>query len=191
MMTSPELLLHKHEIEQVLFRYARGVDRRDWDLVRSAYHPDAIDLHGIYDGDIEGFLRNLKERHENIEQSTHLISNIVIQMYGPVTALAESYYICYQRLKSARLGEAEKPDIPDLKPGETLQFAMVGRYIDRFERRDGAWRIARRTVVYDVLERYATPVGGGLDRRLALSRRDRDDVLYLERRRMQTMRSET
>ena len=32
------------------------------------------------------------------------------------------------------------------------QTFLCGRYVDRFERRDGEWRIARRTVVYDWID---------------------------------------
>ncbi|MCB2109209.1 MAG: nuclear transport factor 2 family protein, partial [Rhodobacteraceae bacterium] len=36
-------LLDKEEIRDVLMRYGRGVDRADADLLRSCYHPDAIE----------------------------------------------------------------------------------------------------------------------------------------------------
>jgi hypothetical protein len=35
-------------IRDLLLRYARGIDRRDLDLVRSCYHADAVDEHGSY-----------------------------------------------------------------------------------------------------------------------------------------------
>ncbi|MEI6002085.1 hypothetical protein H3V53_34635 [Paraburkholderia bengalensis] len=31
-------------------RYCRGIDRIDWDLVRTCYHPDAFDEHGSSGG---------------------------------------------------------------------------------------------------------------------------------------------
>jgi hypothetical protein len=34
----------------------------------------------------------------------------------------------------------------------TRQTLLCGRYVDRFERRGGAWRIAARSVVYDWIE---------------------------------------
>ena len=46
-------LLDKQEIEEVVLRYCRGIDRRDFDLVRSCYHPDARDRHGSFDGTVD------------------------------------------------------------------------------------------------------------------------------------------
>ena len=47
-------LIDKDEIRDLISRYARGVDRADWDLVRDTYHPDATDDHGDYKGEWEG-----------------------------------------------------------------------------------------------------------------------------------------
>ncbi|WP_268959227.1 nuclear transport factor 2 family protein [Paraburkholderia elongata] len=48
----------KAEIREVHTRYCRGIDRMDFDLVRSCYHPDAIDRHGAYEGGVEGFIES-------------------------------------------------------------------------------------------------------------------------------------
>jgi SnoaL-like domain len=45
-------MLDHHEIREVLLRYCRGIDRRDYDLVRSCYHPDATDDHGDFRGGV-------------------------------------------------------------------------------------------------------------------------------------------
>ena len=45
-----EELIARQEITDVLHRYCRAVDRRDPDLLRSVYHPDATDDHGVYAG---------------------------------------------------------------------------------------------------------------------------------------------
>jgi hypothetical protein len=179
--TQLESLILKFDIEQALFRYARGVDRKEWDLVRSAYHADATDLHGGFEGGIDGLIEHLIQRHENIEQSIHAITNILVELEAPGIALVESYFVCYQRLKSAQ--QIEKViRAADVGPAETLQITVVGRYLDRFELRDGSWRIARRKVAFDVIETHATPLGGGLDATLLLSKRDRTDVLFAEQK---------
>ena len=45
-----ETLIAKQEITDVVYRYARGIDRLDFELVRSCYHPDAYDDHGAFKG---------------------------------------------------------------------------------------------------------------------------------------------
>ena len=47
--------LARAEIRDAMFRYCRGVDRADRALIRSAYHPDAHDKHGKYDGPSHAF----------------------------------------------------------------------------------------------------------------------------------------
>ena len=45
-------------------RRKKGLEqaRRDMDMVRSCYHPDATDAHGHYNGDVEGFIQQSIER---------------------------------------------------------------------------------------------------------------------------------
>jgi len=51
MRLTVERLLDRQEIEDILIGYARGADRADVDLIRAAYHADAIEDHGgVYVG---------------------------------------------------------------------------------------------------------------------------------------------
>jgi SnoaL-like domain len=170
----------RSEIERALLRYARGVDRQDWVLVRSAYHEDATDEHGEFRGGLDEFIRYLTQRHANIEQSIHFITNITVELVADERALVESYYFCQQRLKSAESVENAFGKV-FVSGDETLQLSVSGRYIDRFERRAGLWKIADRKVAFDVLTATATPLGGGLSSQLLRSRRDGGDVLMRER----------
>ena len=43
------------EIRQLLYRYARGVDRADIDILRSVYAEGGTDRHGLFDGPGEDF----------------------------------------------------------------------------------------------------------------------------------------
>ena len=38
-------LIDRTQIYEVMCKYARGVDRGDWELLRSTYHADAHDDH--------------------------------------------------------------------------------------------------------------------------------------------------
>jgi hypothetical protein len=51
-----EKLIARQEIADVIYRYARGIDRLDFDLVRACYHPDAFDDHGSFAGSVEDFI---------------------------------------------------------------------------------------------------------------------------------------
>ncbi len=128
-------LVDESDIRAVLARYARGIDRFDMDMVRSCYHEDATDAHGHYNGDIEGFIEYSLAWADKIESMTHHFGQSVIELDGD-SAWAESYALCLIRTK---------PDGEGTKPMDRL--ANI-RYVDLFERRDGAWRIAHRKVVH-------------------------------------------
>ena len=51
-----ELLLAERAIQRVLTSYSRGVDRHDFELVRSYYWPDGTDDHGSFVGGVDDFI---------------------------------------------------------------------------------------------------------------------------------------
>jgi hypothetical protein len=152
-------------------RYARGVDRGEWELVRCAYYPDAYDDHGDYKGDIDGLVEWLRERFANAENGTHFLGNCLIEFAGLELALVETSFIS-QRLRAPVSGEGA-----DAGRGDAMCRQSWGRYLDRFERRHGEWRVARRTVVLDSV--FTFPVQNALRTGSAVwSKRDRSDPLY-------------
>lgn len=54
-ITEIDVLLAKQAIAELVCRIARGVDRRDPELIRSAFHEDGTDDHGAYRGPAAGF----------------------------------------------------------------------------------------------------------------------------------------
>jgi ketosteroid isomerase-like protein len=124
-------LLDEAAMRDVLARYARAIDRMDWDLLRSCYHPDAIDEHGRYNGDVEGFIAWLERELPAYSATLHTLNQQRIEIDGDA-AFSETYCVAYHR--SA-----------DQREDRTL----LVRYCDRFERRDGEWRIAHRRCVYE------------------------------------------
>jgi hypothetical protein len=184
---TPELstlrLEDRFEIQEALLRYVRGVDRRNWTLMRSAYHPDAWDDHGNYKGPVDGFIALTVERHRTIEQSMHVLGNTTIEFAGPNDALAETYFITHQRL-TPEAGDARLPYLRGgtIAPDQAVETEVIGRYVDHFTRREGEWRILHRTVVFEVWRGQPAPAGGGLRENWALSRRDGDDPVEVKRR---------
>jgi hypothetical protein len=157
-------LRSRAEILDCVHRYARGVDRLDRALVLSAYHPDAIDDHGTFVGGPEGFVEYFFDLHRRAHHSTsHIISNHLCEIDGD-TAHAETYYIF------ASMNVAGPP--------VTL---AGGRYIDRFERRDGRWAIAVRKCVPGWNTAPDSPVSVAMREAFKLVghvSRDRDDLSY-------------
>jgi hypothetical protein len=128
-------LLAVEDIRGVVYRYCRGVDRRQYDLVRSCYHPDAVDHHGMYVGPVDGFVEQLQAGIGAYERTTHFIGNVAVDLDG-TRARAESYLVAYHRL-------------PADADGVARDFVIGGRYVDDFEERHGEWRIATRICVVD------------------------------------------
>ena len=161
-------LLDKSEIQDVLYRYARGVDRKDMELVRAAYHPDAYDDHGDYKGGIDGFVDYLSTRHVGVSQSMHFFGNCLVEFLDDDVALVETYV--------SRRRITPKGAATDLVH-EVTDSEILARYIDRFERRNGEWRIARRVVAFEAVvtaARSAPPYNPVW----IWSRRDQQDAVF-------------
>ena len=131
-----EEVLAREEIRGVLMDLARGTDRLDADLIRSCYHPDAIDDHAEYRGGPEGFADWVLAVLPHFASTMHFLGNIRIEVEGDV-AHSETYCVAHH---------LTRPDDPE---GER-DMCMGLRYVDRFERREaGRWRIAQRRCVWD------------------------------------------
>lgn len=159
---SPE---DRDEIREVLNRYCRGVDRRNWELMRTAFHDDAVDEHGEVNGSADDLVEFTRKRHERVLQSMHAITNVSIVATSGDKAWVECYCTAHQTM--SRGGD---------RPPAHLSIGC--RYVDLFERR-GEWRIARRHVRYDwvysiKVERDFLPTSPELLR----SGRDGDDIVF-------------
>lgn len=128
-----QALIDKQAITEVLNGYCRAVDRRDADLMRRVYWPDAIDDHAVFRGNVDEFIAYAFPFMDGA-LSQHAISNIWIDLTGPDEAFSECYFSAFHDF-----------------PAETgrLERVVGGRYLDRHERRGGEWRMAARTVVVD------------------------------------------
>jgi hypothetical protein len=171
-------------IHDVQNRYARGVDRRDWALVRSCYHPEATDNHGAYTGGVDGLIEWMQNRHESITSSMHFIGNVLIEPAGQDNALVETYALTIQRVEAQAAGQALAMyglDGKDLPAGHTLESEARCRFVDRMVRAADGWLIQRRTTVFDSLQVRVVPERSGFGPDWAVGRRDTTDPLYAER----------
>ena len=139
-------LLDREAIRDCLHRYCRGIDRRDESCLRSVYWPDGTDRHGPYQGSASGFVEWALDKLQGAPRGVHMLSNILIDLRGDVAGV-ESYFHALQADKDEQ--------------GQPRESMLVGRYVDRFEKRRGEWRIAQRTVVYDWIRQQ--PMSGESD----------------------------
>ncbi|MEM8705935.1 MAG: nuclear transport factor 2 family protein [Actinomycetota bacterium] len=131
-------LVDRAEIIDVVHRYARGVDRRDWELVRSCYHPDATDHHGGFSGSVDEYLAWVEDLTGRYSATQHLVAGVLVDLAGDIAA-AETNGVAIHRSDD---------------PAPHLNLVTGFRYLDRFERRDGRWAIAERTAIGE----WAIPV---------------------------------
>jgi len=158
-------LLDKQAIQEVLARYVRAVDRCDEALLLSVFHPDAIDHHVGHRNTAQEFCTWALDLVRQMGPVAHYLSAPLIELDGDV-AWSECYAIAFHRIE---------------RDGVAFDNFLGARVLDRFERRDGAWRIAWRRVVYDwnrdvaPAETWGRGVFPGFG---AEGRKDRCDPLY-------------
>jgi ketosteroid isomerase-like protein len=170
-------LQDRQAIHDCLMTYSRAVDRLDRELLLSVYHDDAIDDHGVFVGTPTEFADWVIPMHTATHLShQHCLFNSTVDLDGDV-AHTETYYMFVGMNRQG-----------------TPMAMSGGRYLDRFEKRDGRWAIAARVCVRDwaplteipeVLDQAAMTVVKDLPEAIkelmrsgAQPSRDRNDVSY-------------
>jgi len=142
-------LTARAQITDVIYRYCRGLDRMDEELTRSCWHPGGTDDHGtLYAGSADGFIEWVWPVHEAMLSTRHMITNIQIALHEADHAGAESYASLILRIP---------------RGDKVYDCFFYSRYVDRFERVDGVWRIRHRTQVRDFARfEEVTGANGGM-----------------------------
>ena len=167
-MTSPitaEQLLVRAELDDLLRRLARAVDRADRDAIAACYTADSLDDHGSFVGTGAEFADyittgspisgNASFIHHMLGQSLYTFEGVEHseQVYG------ETYFVMHLQTEPGTL------------------FVGIGRYLDHFVHVDGRWLIRHRQLVTEWSGLAdAKDLGPGPEH--APARRDRDDPLY-------------
>lgn len=165
----------REAIRDCIYRYCRGIDRMDRDLVLSAYWPDATDEHGNFTArSAAEFVDVALGILATIELTTHVMHNILIDIQGNV-AYVESYVQAFHKLRR--------------DDGSVYDHSSSSRFLDCMECRDGEWRIKRRVVVRDWFREYAdsgdwssgemgSTLGYGKEKPLDVGQRMPQDLSY-------------
>ena len=125
-------LSDRAEIHDCMQRYARGIDRQDRALLRSAYHDGAVDDHVGFIGEVDDFIDWALAYHATQTRYQHYILNHTSEIDGD-EAHAETYYLFFGT---------------DREPANHITISG-GRYVDRLERRDGRWAIVDRVTIVE------------------------------------------
>ena len=140
-MNQPALteLLEKQAISETLYRYCRGIDRMDKELLRRVFLADARTQYAPdhLARTVEELIAWLWGHHLTFHNHSHQVSNILIELSGD-TAASESYlHARLMRRKAA---------------GRVEVYTVMGRYLDRWRKHDGDWRIAERRFLTDFFD---------------------------------------
>jgi 3-phenylpropionate/cinnamic acid dioxygenase small subunit len=120
------------EITNLLYRYAECMDAGDFAGAAELFRHARIRLGGDAYVDADGVLQ-VWEQHvirydDGTPRTKHVTTNPIVEIDEDAgTATCRSYYSVLQQVQ-----------------GGPLQVIIAGRYHDRFERVDGAWRFVER-----------------------------------------------
>jgi hypothetical protein len=124
-------LLDRQDILDCLTGVSRGIDRFDQELYLAGFHADAVIDAGELVGPPAAVYDAGRALHEHGQSTTlHHLTNHRCDVDGDV-AHVESYWLYAARNRDG------------------TNWAAGGRYLDRLERREGAWRIAFRCTVLE------------------------------------------
>lgn len=130
-----EAVIAKQQIADLTMAYCRGVDRADEALLKSVFHEESTIVSGAFNGSGQMFAAEICRIVRAVfDQTFHSIANQWIEVTGD-GAIGETYVIAVATMTE--------------EDGSKAEILTGGRYIDRFARRDGVWRIAERTFVMD------------------------------------------
>lgn len=126
-------LVDRADIEDLLCRYARACDTKDWDLYRAVFTPDAvIDYTAAYGirgpvAEVSTWIARLMTP-DFVPKTQHMLANVEITIDGD-TGSAHAYYI--------------NPDVRSDGAGGFGLLLNGGYYTATVCRRPEGWRIAR------------------------------------------------
>lgn len=142
--------------------YGHAVDRRDYELLRSLYHDDAVDDHRpFFTGTADDYVAWLPGMMANWSATSHRIVSMLHLIDGDQAEGELAASAWHRTLDGKR------------------DFIAHGRYVDRYERRGGVWRFARRAFILDWSEDREVVQGDdfGTDG-VATGRAGADDPVY-------------
>lgn len=131
MTTNDDRRRDVEQINDVLVRYATGIDTKNWALFRTCFTDDARFDYGEIGqwSDTESITKFMIAAHLGMRDTKHMLHNMVVDFHDDDHATAVTYVHTVQAL-------AADP---------TQWIDGVGQYDDHLVRIDDGWRISART----------------------------------------------
>ena len=148
MMDALDRLVSWQAIYDLSCDYMRAQDRLDPALHIAVFHDDATTDYGAgWQGDAPGFVEFAQRVLTPHKANHHMIGQVRIDFESADTAFGEVYFQAHHRI---------------VADGGERDMFVAGRYVDRYERRSGVWKIAHRSELVDwVRDEPAADLPGG------------------------------
>ena len=130
-----EEVIDREQIRDCLARLSRGLDRRDGDLVRGSFWPEASDDEGVAIVTVDQLVAWISPGDPAMRLTMHTMGHSLIDVRG-TAAVVETHVTSYHRVEAG---------------GGDRDIVLGGRYLDQFEKRGAEWRIMKRKLIYDWL----------------------------------------
>lgn len=128
-----EEYLAKQDIYELSCRYMRGLDRLDGELILDQFWEDGWCEYGFFNAPPKEFVAFAMDALQEHQCNQHMIGQVLVEIAGD-EAFGEVYFRAYHQLN----GENGAEDL-----------VIAGRYLDRYERREGQWKFAYRSEIVD------------------------------------------
>jgi hypothetical protein len=155
-------------------QYTRGLDRHDERLIRDSFWADAQASYGTL-VEIEGLARWANDSHANSAAHQHHVTGLSLDVDG-ATAHEEGYILYSSDLPRDKTLDTAGVPTPGRAAAGSFATLGTGRYVNRYERRDGDWRMIVHEYVHDVSLRLEA---ADLCATGCIGRWDASDISYL------------
>jgi hypothetical protein len=126
-------LLDRLAIGALAEDWALARDTGDWEALRATAHPGASITTTWFDGSFDAFIEACQASWRKGSRSQHALGGTAVRTRG-ARALAQTRMAIMVR---------------STLDGIEVDAVCHGRFFDRVERRQGTWRIAKRSVIYE------------------------------------------
>ena len=149
-------LVAQEKIKKQLYTYCKGIDTRDWVLVRSCFGEGHKHSHPPFVGTLDEFVSFASQNIKVIKTSHHSISNMVIDVSDDcLSASTDAYFTAFHLIEA---GSATK--LSFVTDDVDTDWIVAGAYSDKWICQDGNWLIVEREArhIWERIEPAKPPV---------------------------------